>query len=1017
MTARLWPGLIGALACLTLAAAGGAKAAQSSDFALGPNAENQPCRAVARFDAPRGAQAADIYCGAWESPSGRITVFASEAQAAGALGAVCQGAATPLTGGDFTDMRQVACARGDKGGLARYALVAHRGGKVLVGDVYPSDWAALVNAARVLAGATRGAAVAASNAADTPGMREIQAVFPSGPPGQGAAMNYELLRRRAYEYNLIWSFGSSQRDFEELLRAHAQIAPDDAAGEAEILAEIGLNMSSARRFDEAAETLTAAEARARSAGDALLVTKVANYRAIDQLNQRHFAAALRLALAANQARADLAHASRAGGARITGADVNRVESHTASFSQRSLLVSLTDTPPADKAAILSAQGAYIAGVAARGLGRADAGAYLNAAAGWLNDVRSPPAQLIGDIANERADLRTAAGDYAGAASAAKAGLATIVTVAPQTRGEAHLWLTLEAAQAGMGDDQAALASGRAAMAIFSKQSESPGLPPDVAAGHLTLLEAEWRRTGDAKLAAEYFQTLALVWDGAAARTTAQLAARLVLRDAGDQARAYQDAERAYRAAYARRQALAGDRDATKDQLAAADGAVRGAAAHLAAAEGDLRAHAPAYLELINPQVSAGDLQSVLGEHEAYLRVAMASGGGFGALVDGGGVHPFLIALTGKQVDDLADRLRRSTRIRGTRLPDYDLDAAAKLYAAVIGPVADRLAAAKDLDVDVSGALASIPLAALVASPPDAGQLQKVRDEADYSGIDWFARHIAIAEALGPASFVRLRKAPPPAPSDLHAALYGDYQPNPAEVADRLVKSEGLSEACRREVERALAAMGALPDTADEARSVAASFSKSRVALGGEFTDADFMHNPDTGDADVILLATHGVLALSSCFAEPALLTSVGATGNGLIEASQLLDRQLKARLVVLSACDTAGGGKLDEARTGLGDGGDALSGLARGFIYAGARDVLATQWTVDSATTGAEITDLLARATHPGESLGQALADAQHKLYEQPETGHPFYWAAFILVGDGGETLAPAPPVSVAAAH
>ena len=1005
MIRRCWPGLVGALACLILAAPRLAFAAQGADFALGVNAENQACRAVARFDAPKGAQAADIYCGAWESPSGQVSVFSSEAQAQAAVAAQCQGPQTTLQSADFSDLKQIACARADQGGLRRYAMIARHGGKLIVGDVFPSDWAPLVNAARVLAGAAKATAVSVNGAADTPGLREIQAVFPSGPPGQGAAENYELLRRRAFEYNLIWSFGSAQRDFEELLRVHRTVAPDDAAGEAEILAEIGLNMSSARRFDQAGETLSQADARARAAGDALLVTKVANYRAIDQLNQRHFAAALRLALAANQARADLAHASQAGGARISGADVGRVESHSASFSQRSLLLSLSDAPPADKAAILSAQGAYIAGVAANGLGHADANDNLAAAAAWLAQVQSPPAWLIGDIANERADLRVAAGDYAGAAAAAQAGLATIKTVAPQTRGEAHLWLTLESAQAGMGRTQEALDSGRQAIAIFAKQTESPGLPPDVAAGHLMLLEQEWRRTGDAKLASEYFQTLALVWDGAAARTTAQLAARLVLRQAGDQARAYQDAQRLYRAAYARRQQLAGDPDTPRDQLTAAAAVIAAAATHLATAEGDLRAAAPAYLELINPSVASDDLVAVLSDHEAYLRVAMASNGGFAALVDKQGVHPFLISLSGKQIDALADRLRRSTHLKGTSLPDYDLDAAAKLYQALIGPVNDRLAQATDLDIDVSGALASIPFAALVVTAPNQASLDKVRDAQDYSGIDWLARRVSVADALGPASFVRLRKAPALPPADLRAAVYGDYLPNPAEVAERLVKARDLPEACRKEIERALAGMGALPDTADEARKVAASFGKSQLSLGGDFTDTQFMHDPATADADVILLATHGVLALSSCFAEPALLTSVGATGDGLIEASQLLDRQLKARLVVLSACDTAGGGKLDEALTGLGDGGDALSGLARGFIYAGARDVLATEWTVDSATTGAEITDLLAGAIRPGESLRQALADAQKKIYDQPETGHPFYWAAFILVGDGGGTL------------
>ena len=563
-------------------AAPAALAAPGGDFALGTNAEHQTCRAVARFDAPKGAKSADIYCGPWESPSGRISVFSSQAQAEVAVGQLCQGEATLLHTADFSELRQIACARTERGGVRRFALVASRQNAIAVGEVYPSDWAPLIDAARVLTGAAQAQAASAAQSSQTPCLSEIEAVFPAGPPGQGAAANYELLRRRAYEYNMIWSFGASQRDFEELLRVQRMVAPDDAAGEAEILAEIGLNMSSARRFDEASEVLDQAEARARTAGDALLATKVTNYRAIDQLNQRHFAAALRLALAANQARANLAGSDSAAGVKINASDVRQVEGRPAEFSHKSLLVSLSDENPADRGAILSAQGLYIAGVAARGLGQADAESYLASASRWLEQAESPPDWLVGDIANEQADLLLRARDFAGAERAAKSGLAIIQTVAPGTRSEAHLWLSLEAAQDGLGHTDDALASGRAAISIFSRQSESPGLPPDVAAMHLGLLVREWRRGGDQRLAVEYFQDLALVWDGAAARTTAQLAARLVLRQAGDQARAYQDAERAYRAAYARRQGLAADPDTSQDQFAEADAAIRSAATGLTA---------------------------------------------------------------------------------------------------------------------------------------------------------------------------------------------------------------------------------------------------------------------------------------------------------------------------------------------------------------------------------------------------------------------------------------------------
>jgi CHAT domain-containing protein len=381
------------------------------------------------------------------------------------------------------------------------------------------------------------------------------------------------------------------------------------------------------------------------------------------------------------------------------------------------------------------------------------------------------------------------------------------------------------------------------------------------------------------------------------------------------------------------------------------------------------------------------------------------------------VSPFRIALTETQIGVLTDRLRRTTHLKARGgLPDYDLDAAESLYAALIGPVQDRLAGVTQLDVDVSGALASIPFGALVASRPTSAQLEKIRSDQDYTGIDWVARHYAVANALGPASFIRLRKvaAPQARPS---AVIYGDYVPDPQTVAARLAQSRDLSDGCRAKVQHALALLDPLPDTADEARRIASAFPGASVSLGADFTDASFMQDPKTADASVIVLATHGVLGLSPCFPEPALLTSVGATGDGLIEASRLLDRELEAQLVVLSACDTAAGGKLDEAQTGLADGGDALSGLARAFIYAGARNVMATEWKIDAAASQAEMSVFFQTAGQPGVSVLDAFAASQKSLYDKAETAHPFYWAAFVLVGDGGDSLAASPAAAAAGAR
>jgi len=986
-----------------------ARAATSGDFSLGVNSEKQSCRAVERFDGPRGGAAVDIYCGQWEKPSGWLVLGPADARQAvlGRLAQSCKGAETVLPSTEFSDLRQVACGAPEGGrpaGPRRFGVVAQRGSKVMAGAAYPADWGPLLAAARVLSGAAARTAAAASDTGQTPGLREIEAAYPQGVPGQGAEFNYELLRRRAFERNVTWNFASSERDFETLLQAHDTVSPEDGEGRAEILAEIGLNLSNGRRFGEAARDFARAETLAKAAGARALVGKIANYRALDDLNQRNFAAARDLALAANQMRA--APAGAAGGAAISAADARAVD-HATPRARRDLLLQLEDTTDDERAAILSAQGFYIAGVAARALHDPDAERYLAEASSELLRTPSPPAWLSAAIFNEEAQLRLAAGDAAGADARARTGLTQVRLVAPQTREEAHLLLTLAEAQSGLGRTSDALESDRAAMRIFSHQLEEPGLPADVAGGPLRLLLRQWSATQDPALAGEYFETLALTWDGAAARSAAQLAARLALRGAGDQARSYQDAERGYRAALARRQRLALDIASPAAEVGQADAAVADTARRFAAAEADLRDLAPGYLELLNPSVVARDVQSVLPDKEGYLRIVMAADGGFGALVTNAGIRPFAIAMTRRRVDELVARIRRTTAFRGRRLPAYDIDAAAELYAGVIGPVAGDLAALERLQVDVSGSLASAPIAALVESRPQGEVARKVAD-ADYSQVAWFARRLAIANALGPASFVRFRKSQAARPAGARGIVaFGDFHPAPDEAAARIVAAHGLPENCQADVAHVLASLGPLPDTAEEARDVTQTFGgAAQLRLGAAFTDTAFLDDPAVTTAQVILIATHGVLGLSPCFAEPALLTSVGPTGEGLIEASRVLDRKLAARLVILSACDTAGGGALDLGRTGLADGGEALSGLARGFLYAGASDVMATEWKIDSATSAAEVTAFLATASKPGAVLTEALAAAERTLYNSPETGHPFYWAAFILVGDGDASIA-----------
>jgi CHAT domain-containing protein len=79
----------------------------------------------------------------------------------------------------------------------------------------------------------------------------------------------------------------------------------------------------------------------------------------------------------------------------------------------------------------------------------------------------------------------------------------------------------------------------------------------------------------------------------------------------------------------------------------------------------------------------------------------------------------------------------------------------------------------------------------------------------------------------------------------------------------------------------------------------------------------------------------------------------------------------------------------------------------RAFVGAGARSVVASHWPVPEQydATKRLVGGLV--GAQPGEPLALALEQAQEKLMDDPRTSHPFYWAAFIILGDGSKPLIP----------
>jgi CHAT domain-containing protein/tetratricopeptide (TPR) repeat protein len=115
--------------------------------------------------------------------------------------------------------------------------------------------------------------------------------------------------------------------------------------------------------------------------------------------------------------------------------------------------------------------------------------------------------------------------------------------------------------------------------------------------------------------------------------------------------------------------------------------------------------------------------------------------------------------------------------------------------------------------------------------------------------------------------------------------------------------------------------------------------------------------------------------------------------DGYLTAAEAVTLNLKGtELVVLSACSTGQG----EVRTGEG-----VYGLQRSLTVAGARSTLLSLWKVDDAATVAFMTSFYKRLK-AGEGRSDALAAVQKEFKEGPIPAwqHPYYWAAWQLVGD-----------------
>jgi len=173
-----------------------------------------------------------------------------------------------------------------------------------------------------------------------------------------------------------------------------------------------------------------------------------------------------------------------------------------------------------------------------------------------------------------------------------------------------------------------------------------------------------------------------------------------------------------------------------------------------------------------------------------------------------------------------------------------------------------------------------------------------------------------------------------------------------------------------------------------------------VPPGQELAALDFeasratMLNPEMAQYRIVHIATHGLLDSDHPFLSGLVLSLVDDRGrpqSGFLGLQDIYNLELNADLVVLSGCETGLGKEID---------GEGLVGLARGFMYAGARRVVASLWNADDAATSELMAKFYTAMERDGMRPAVALRQAQIEMWKQPRWSDPYYWAGFEIQGD-----------------